>query len=159
MKSSSRLINFFIFLLFLIWLILQIAIPLSLPRGSVELPGDEERYLVYEIGDKLCHQKSDRSYFINGNQLPFCARCTGIWIGMAIGTAITIFRRIELDGKFAVFIVVSLFPLAIDGTGQLLGFWESINIIRMITGILAGTACGIAIGVIVYEIGDIRKTI
>ncbi len=159
MKSSSRLINFFIFLLFLIWLILQIAIPLSLPHSSVELPGDEERYLVYEIGDTLCHQKSDRSYFINGNQLPFCTRCTGIWIGMAIGTAITIFRRIELDGKFAVFIVAFLFPIAIDGTGQLLGFWESINIIRMITGMLAGTACGIAIGVIVYEIGDIRKTI
>jgi uncharacterized membrane protein len=78
---------------------------------------------------------------------------------MAIGTAMMIFRRIELDGKFIAFIILSIVPLSIDGTGQLLGFWESINLIRTATGIIAGMACGIAIGTIVYEVGEIRKTI
>ena len=40
-------------------------------------------------------------------------------------------------------LILALAPLAIDGTFQLFGFWESTNLMRMITGGIAGIGMGI----------------
>ena len=112
---------------------------------------------IYECGDRLCHQKAERSFFINGNQMPFCARCTSIWLGLAMGLGFLVFYKIELNEKFLYLIVIGLAPIGIDGVGQLFGFWESNNIIRVITGVLIGFVCGVAIGLIIDEIRDLLK--
>ena len=41
--------------------------------------------VIYYFGDINCHQKYERSFIINGNQMPVCSRDTGIFIGMVIG--------------------------------------------------------------------------
>jgi uncharacterized membrane protein len=61
------------------------------------------------------------------------------------------FFTLELTGTFVVAILVSLVPIGVDGVGQLLGFWESTNVIRFITGLPAGIICGVAIGIIIDE--------
>jgi uncharacterized membrane protein len=66
-----------------------------------------------------------------------------------------VFFTIELNEKFVAIILLGLIPIGIDGVGQLLGFWESINPIRFLTGLLAGGICGMAIGVIIDEIKTI----
>ena len=40
---------------------------------------------VYAFGDLNCHQKFERSWTINGNQMPVCARDVGIFLGLALG--------------------------------------------------------------------------
>ena len=40
---------------------------------------------VYAFGDLNCHQKSERSWEINGNQMAVCARDVGLFLGLAIG--------------------------------------------------------------------------
>jgi uncharacterized membrane protein len=87
--------------------------------------------------------------------MPFCARCTAIWLGIIIGLGLSLYFKIKLDGKFIVFIIFSFLPLAIDGFGQLVGLWESTNSIRVATGILTGLATGISISVIIDEISEI----
>jgi len=150
---------------------LQFFAPLFLPSGTVnDLSGvvgvsDNEKTIgkmpfpwnaVYSCGDRLCHQKADRSFFINGNQMPFCSRCTAIWLGLAIGLGFILFYQIQLNEKFLFAIILSIVPLGIDGVGQLLGFWDSTNIVRLITGLMAGIVCGISIGLIIDEIKTIR---
>lgn len=44
--------------------------------------------VVYSFGDFNCHQKEDRTIIINDNQMPVCARDTGIFIGVLFGAAI-----------------------------------------------------------------------
>jgi uncharacterized membrane protein len=164
-KLSKAIIFFFI--LFLLWAVLQALAPISLPGSSVkDLSGmvgvsDNEKLIekmpfpwnsVYSMGDRLCHQKAERSFFINGNEMPFCSRCTAIWLGLAIGLGLMMLYTIQLNEKFLFAIIIGIVPVGIDGVGQLLGFWESTNIIRLITGVLAGTVCGIAIGLIIDEI-------
>ena len=112
--------------------------------------------VIYKSGDRLCHQKADRSFFLNGNEMPFCSRCTAIWIGLAVGLGFMVLYVIELNEKFLVAIILSLIPIGVDGIGQLFGFWESTNFIRLITGLLAGIVCGVAIGVIIDEVKTIR---
>lgn len=163
-KVSKILI--FTFSLFFLWSLLQIISPLLLPQNSIlDLSGQsavvDNEYItkdlpfpingVYAIGDRLCHQRADRSFFINGNQMPFCSRCTAIWIGIAIGLLIISFFRIPLDERFIFVILLSLAPIGADGIGQLAGFWESTNMLRVATGLIIGITCGIAIGIIIDE--------
>jgi len=52
--------------------------------------------VVYGIGSLLCHQKPERSFHLWAQQLPVCARCTGIYLGAAamaiVGTVEQPFR-------------------------------------------------------------------
>jgi hypothetical protein len=41
--------------------------------------------LLYALGAAVCHQRPDRSFHWVGVQLPVCARCTGVYIGAAVG--------------------------------------------------------------------------
>ncbi len=167
-KRSSIIILIF-FIPFLIWIMLQFLAPLSIPTGSADdLTGitgvsDNQNMIddmpapwnsIYNCGDRLCHQKAERSFFINGNQMPFCSRCTAIWLGLAIGLGFLVFYKIPLNEKFLYLIIIGLIPIGIDGIGQLFNLWESTNIMRVITGLLIGIVCGIAIGLIIDEIRD-----
>jgi len=169
-EKSSKWI-FLIFIPFLIWILSQFIAPLVLPNSSIDnLSGhvgvEDNIKLINEIpspwntiyswGDRLCHQNKDRSFFINENQMPFCSRCTAIWLGLAIGLGFMVFYKIELDEKFLFLIIIGIVPIGIDGIGQLLKFWESTNIIRFFTGLLAGILCGIAIAIIIDEINSLN---
>jgi len=161
---------FVVFLIFLVWSLLQFLAPLSIPSDSLkDLTGlslisdnyeDIENIpipfnFVYSAGDRLCHQKAERSFFINGNQMPFCARCTAIWAGIVIGLALMIFYKIKLDEKIVILIIIGIIPIGLDGIIQLAGFWESNNLIRLITGSITGFVVGIAIAIILNELNEI----
>jgi uncharacterized membrane protein len=102
--------------------------------------------LLFMAYKPTCHQLGERSFFIAGHQMPLCARCTAIWASMAIiGTLLTIIMHIKKIPPINLFwFGVSLVPVAIDGTTQLIGLRESTNELRVITGIVAG------IGVVLF---------
>lgn len=52
---------------------------------------------IYAVGDLLCHQMQGRSLMLNGSQLPFCARCFGLLIGLTAGMACCI----KLDSRLS----------------------------------------------------------
>jgi uncharacterized membrane protein len=171
-EKSFSFIIFLFFIPFLLWIILQFLSPIFLPNNSInDLSGivgisDNQETIekmpfpiniVYNLGDRLCHQKAERSFFINNNQMPFCSRCTAIWLGLTIGLGFMIFYKIELDEKFLILIILGFIPIALDGFGQLLHLWESTNIVRFITGLLAGIVTGLAIGIIIDELIDLKR--
>ena len=169
-EKHSKIILIF-FVLFLIFFLMQVIAPIMIPYGQIEdLSGytivtnnlDEINKIpapwnvIYRIGDSMCHQKSDRSYFINGNQMPFCSRCTAIILGITIGIGFMLFFKFELDDRFIFLMLIGFIPIGIDGIGQLFGFWESTNQVRFLTGILVGIISGISIGVIIDELTSIQ---
>jgi len=169
-ENTSKIIIIVFFIIFLLWSLLQFISPAALTEGSItDLSGmtgvsDNKKIIdklsfpwgvVYSCGDRLCHQKVERSFFINGNQMPFCSRCTAIWFGIAIGLGFMIFYKIKLTSNFLFLIFLGFVPIFIDGFGQLFGFWDSSNIIRVLTGLLVGFVSGIAIGIIIDETLDI----
>jgi hypothetical protein len=59
------------------WLLLLVAAPfLAAPVASV----------LYAAGSLICHQLPERSFHLQGFQLPVCARCLGIYGGAAVGS-------------------------------------------------------------------------
>jgi len=149
---------------------LLFAAPLMLPAGSTgDLSGrvgvvdnarvwstfPEPARWTYFVGDIECHTKAARSFTLNGNQMPVCARDVAIFLGMTVGLALAVsprsrFYRLGVTlpwwGYFAL-----LVPVAVDGGAQDgLGF-ESDNLRRVLSGFPAGLAVALAIIFIVYE--------
>jgi len=110
---------------------------------------------VYSFGNLICHQRADRSWFINGIQMPVCVRCLGISIGICIASVISVLivpkgnfiRKIKkfyfIDEKGSLIklvVIISFFmlPLIIDGFSQIIFEYSSLEITRFITGLLFG---------------------
>ena len=142
------------------WALLILTSPLMLDEGETgDLSGSVGVYdnkeiiqdmnpinkMVYYLGDLNCHQLSHRSYEYNENQMPFCARDIGIFVGLALGFIFALGRKVELTLPL---VILSLVPIGLDGTIQLFTDYESTNIKRIVTGIIAGFATGIALKVI-----------
>mgnify|MGYP006105600289 CR=1 FL=1 len=142
------------------WALLILTSPLLLDEGETgDLSGSVGIYdnkeviqdmnpinkMVYYLGDLNCHQLSDRSYEYNENQMPFCTRDVGIFVGLALGFIFAIGRKIELTLPL---VILSLVPIGLDGTIQLFTDYESTNIKRIVTGMIAGFVTGIALKII-----------
>tara|TARA_Y100001970_G_scaffold292678_1_gene435132 strand:- start:61508 stop:62287 length:780 start_codon:yes stop_codon:yes gene_type:complete len=123
--------------------------------------------MIYAIGDLNCHQKWERSWEVNGNQMAVCTRDVGILFGFTIFCLLWRFRglnrwtvrdtflsilpdnKIEKyyynDKRMLVMITIltiGLLPMAVDGFTQLGTSYESTNQVRIITGTLAGFVVG-----------------
>jgi hypothetical protein len=106
-------INFIIFLVCVVWVIILIITPGLETPGEIMfdddgLVGFDEHYteieslnnpfvrVVYHSGDQMCHQKNSRSLIIMDNQMSYCARCFGIFLGLAIGAGIVTFVWMDI---------------------------------------------------------------
>jgi uncharacterized membrane protein len=166
MDKISQVVKFIVFALTLFWALATIVTPYMLPSDSVNfgddgVVGEHEHEQettnmsspfarwVYGSGDGACHQRASRSFFLNGNQMPYCSRCTAIFTGLAIGMFIPLFVLIT-DIKWWL-MAIGFVPLGIDGTVQLLTSYESNNALRLMTGLLTGVVTSILIGFIIEE--------
>ena len=114
---------------------------------------------IYAFGDLNCHNKHERSWEINGNQMPVCTRDLGIFFGAFLGGLLFAYRghnrwtirdsflsvfpdekmtQIYLnDYRLKVvlgFRALAIIPISLDGGIQMLTSYESTNIMRVLTG-------------------------
>ena len=85
----------------------------------------------------LCHGRSERSLSFSGYQFPFCARCTGIFLGIVTALLFEMLVALPSADLLSVYIALGL-PAMVDGTTQLIGERESTNVIRLFTGFIGG---------------------
>ncbi|MBU6360510.1 MAG: DUF2085 domain-containing protein [Chloroflexota bacterium] len=130
------------------WLIigtsLVICLALVLPTNVIQ---------IFDlVGYAVCHRIPERSFIIGGNQLPMCARDTGMF-GVALlgvlGVALTQTQRFAQFPKTRYLILLALGALtwAIDGfnsylllaTGRILWYMPQ-NWLRLVTGAFMGAA-------------------
>jgi len=140
------------FTIFAVWLILVLISPylvqpgrLSDLSGRVFFTDNAEKigginpiaWAVYTAGDFNCHQQSDRSYFLNDNQMPFCARDVGIFAGLSGGALVALILAFRMRW---IWMALGFVPMGVDGLVQALTSYDSTNSVRFLTGLLAGGA-------------------
>jgi uncharacterized membrane protein len=155
-----------VFSLAMAWALAVILAPMVVPHGTLAfgsdgaVGGDEHgdeisgienpvARFVYLAGEASCHQLEERSFALNGNQMPFCARCASIFAGIPLGMLAFAAIRRPIN---PLWLVASIVPIGIDGLAQLLSSYESCNVLRVATGGLAGAAAGYALGFSIIEI-------
>ena len=109
--------------------------------------------VLYKISAFFCAQVPERSFHFGTTQLPVDARMTGIFVSGLLGLLSPALRRPRRDSW--IYLIIGLLmtlPLVIDGTTQTILIWrESNNILRLATGLLAGTGVSYALGAILLE--------
>ena len=121
-----------------VWLLLIVAAPLARANGLEGLAGP-----LYNFFRFACHQISERSFHIEGEQFAVCSRCFGVYLGLLAGFAIyPLWRAIEETEPLPRFwLFLSLVPITIDWSLTVFGVWENTHFSRFVTGSILGVAC------------------
>lgn len=105
---------------------------------------------LYAAGSVVCHQLPDRSFFVDGMQLPVCARCTGLYLGGLAGLAAWIFWKAArrwppapVARRTALAVVVAAaMPTAITVATAFAGIWDGANLVRALLAVPLGLGAG-----------------
>lgn len=84
------------------------------------------------VGFCFCHRRKDRCITFFNLDKYLCARCVGIVAGVPVGIAIAL-MNIHFNFLLSVGFMI---PMALDGLSQAVGFRESNNFLRLVTGFI-----------------------
>ena len=115
---------------------LIVAAPLAAATGHTDFA-----HGIYGAFGMFCHQRPDRSYFIDGHKLAVCSRCTGLYAGFAVTTLLypllRSLRTVTLPPRSL--LILAAIPLLIDFSLTFAGLWENTHTSRLLTGALLGS--------------------
>ncbi|WP_420627451.1 DUF2085 domain-containing protein [Candidatus Leptofilum sp.] len=109
------------------------------------------------VGAAICHRITERTFEINGRQLPLCARCTGIYLGVAFSMIALLLagrtRHTDLPRLPILLTLIGFISvMGIDGLNSYSHFfpnfphvYEPQNWLRLVTGSGAGLAMGLLV--------------
>jgi uncharacterized membrane protein len=97
--------------------------------------------LLYLVFSPVCHQLSDRSFFLCGYPWAVCHRCAGIYWGMFCATFIpfSAYRFLCSLRIRRIWALSASVVLALDLALPVLGLWHNSPTSRFATGILFGS--------------------
>src|SRR3954465_2024069 len=50
----------------------------------------------FPVGHFICHQRPERTFFVHGQQMPVCARCTGLYLGAALAAPLALLFAVPM---------------------------------------------------------------
>jgi uncharacterized membrane protein len=111
---------------------------------------------IYAAGSIVCHQLAERSFFIDGRQLPVCARCTGLYLGGVAGLLVWCswkvargWRRVAITPRAALRLVaVAGVPTAISVAAATAGVWDGSNTTRAVLALPLGLGAGAVVAAV-----------
>ncbi len=118
------------------WCLLIIAAPILAGHDFTTSSG-----LIYLAFSHLCHQHSDRSFFIADKQFAVCSRCTGIYCGFLLGILLFPITRkwgLVIPPRRRILFLASI-PIAIDLFLTMAHIWKNTFYTRFFSGILFGS--------------------
>jgi uncharacterized membrane protein len=129
-----------------------VAVAVAIILFAIMLPPSTLLGKADVVGYGICHQLPERSFFLDGRQLPLCARCTGTFLGAIVGLVAMVLlgrRRASRLPPVPVLIILVFFIgfWAFDGLNSYMTFfpgapnlYEPQNWLRLTTGMLNGLA-------------------
>jgi uncharacterized membrane protein len=106
--------------------------------------------VVYAAGSLVCHQRPERSFHIDGRQLPVCARCSGLYVSALAGglLALALGAVPWSSARARVWLGLAALPTLLTVTLELAGVAHPSNIIRMLSALpLGGIAAWLVIAI------------
>jgi uncharacterized membrane protein len=114
---------------------LIVAAPLLLAGGHEFLA-----QTIYQSFSRVCHQIPERSFHIAGHSFAVCARCTGLYAGVAAGVLCYPLVRslLSTETPARLWLLIAAAPLALDFSLGFFGIWSNTHLSRFVTGALLG---------------------
>jgi len=97
--------------------------------------------IVYAAGSLICHQIAERSFHLDGTQLPVCARCFGLYGGAAFGSVAGASARDFLDrSRRWTWTALAAVPTLVTGVLEWGFGWPLSNVVRAVAALPLGFA-------------------
>jgi uncharacterized membrane protein len=122
----------------LIWLSALVLAPVAARRGQAPFLCA----LVYRAASGVCHQRPDRSFHLQGQQLPVCARCTGLYASGAIAAIAAWLGAATVPRRARLALIVAAIPTAVTLALEWTGSVNASNLLRAAAALPLGTAAG-----------------
>jgi uncharacterized membrane protein len=123
-----------------VWLAVIAAAPAAAKRGQMAWMAAA----AVHAGSLVCHQRPERTFHVDGVQMPVCARCFGIYLSAAAGLTIAwIGRRRWRTSTVRLALGAAALPIAISVALEWAGLLATSNVARMWTGIPLGLVGGV----------------
>jgi uncharacterized membrane protein len=151
MKSKSIIIKSALFIFILIW-----CAGFSINALSPNIYSKAAAPFLKLSYSHTCHQNSERTISVSGENFLVCSRCTGIYAGALFISFILIFKRKKFFISKKIFIL-SFVPLALDLLLYNLSIYDYQKSIAFATGFLSGSAAIIYISSILENIFTQKK--
>ena len=95
--------------------------------------------LIFPVGAFICHQRPERSFFFHGQQLPVCARCTGLYAGAALAVPAALIAAVGLaPSRARRMLIAAALPTAITWTLEFAGVMPFSNVSRFTAALPLG---------------------
>ena len=96
---------------------------------------------LFPLGSFICHQRPERSFFSNGQQLAVCARCIGLYAGSALAAPLALIAASSVAGARARRIAIAAAaPTAMTWGLEFAGVAAVSNLARFIAALPLGFA-------------------
>ena len=124
------------------WVALLLAAPAA--RTELGIP-------VYLFGGFICHQIAERSFHLDGIQLPVCARCFGIYAGAAMAAVVAWREPFRVRAASLTrlapraLLLASALPTIVTVVLEWAGIWDPGNGGRAIAGTVLGAGVALAV--------------
>jgi uncharacterized membrane protein len=111
------------------------AAPMLLSEGHQNISA-----LLYSAFSHVCHQMSERSFFLYGHQMAVCARCLGLYAGFALGALVfPLAGSIEsTKPPTRKWLLLAAVPTVVDFSLGFFHIWPNTHVSRFLTGALLG---------------------
>ncbi|MBI5463473.1 MAG: DUF2085 domain-containing protein [Ignavibacteriales bacterium] len=127
-------IHLLLVLLVALWCGLIIAAPVLKSAGL-----EQASTALYQFFHRICHQLSERSFYLAGEKLAVCHRCTAIYGSfLAASILLLVVRKQTTNRPLSRRWLLLLVPMILDAMLNDLGFVHSTTTSRLLTGLLAG---------------------
>ncbi|HTK39014.1 MAG TPA: DUF2085 domain-containing protein [Pyrinomonadaceae bacterium] len=125
-------------LLVFAWVFAILLAPLAKANGFENVAAP-----IYGFFSYICHQISNRSFHVEGEQFAVCSRCFGVYFGLLMGFLVyPLWRKVdEIEPVPRFWLFLSMIPIGIDWSLGVFGIWENTYLSRFITGLILGLAC------------------
>ena len=118
--------------------------------------------IIFAAGSLICHQRPERSFFLDGHQFPVCARCTGLYLSAAAGIlgwvalkTVSRWRPRFIDPRLAIrVIVIAAIPTVVSFATGVIGLWDGSNMTRAILAVPLGAGAGAIVAAVTTK--DLR---
>jgi uncharacterized membrane protein len=120
-----------------VWLTAILVAPLAIasdrPALSIGAVG------LYAAGARICHQRPDRCFRIQGRPMPVCARCSGLYAGAAFAAPLALVWAARLSGRRARLVAAAAaLPTAMTWSLEIAGLAHPSNLVRFVAALPLG---------------------
>jgi uncharacterized membrane protein len=121
-----------------LWTLTLIAAPTALTTPALGVPAAT----IYAASSRICHQRPERSFHLDGVQLPVCGRCFGLYLSGALGAIAAWTSRRRAGERTRIVLMVTAIPTAVTWSMEMAGLAGFSNLSRALAALPLGAAAG-----------------